>query len=114
MAMIEVKNLFYSYKKDEVYAVNDVSFTIDKGEILGFLGPSGAGKSTTQGVLSGLLELQKGDIFINGEQRIGKPDKAFSTGLGWDSRDPMSTRSSQDWIILSSTLISTIGRLKIL
>ena len=63
--MIEVKNLFYSYGNDESYAVNDVSFKIEKGEILGFLGPSGAGKSTTQGILAGLLELQKGNITID-------------------------------------------------
>ncbi|MFA7629147.1 MAG: ATP-binding cassette domain-containing protein [Candidatus Neomarinimicrobiota bacterium] len=43
--MIEVSNLFHSYKKNEDYAVNDISFRIEKGEIFGFLGPSGAGKS---------------------------------------------------------------------
>ena len=82
MQMIEVMNIFHSYTHDDVYAVNDVSFTIDKGEILGFLGPSGAGKSTTQGVLSGLLELQKGEIYIDGDERTGKPDKAFFNRIG--------------------------------
>lgn len=80
--MVEVKNLFYSYTKNGVYAVNDVSFTIDKGEIFGFLGPSGAGKSTTQGVLVGLLPLQKGEICIDGTPRQGKPDKAFFNRIG--------------------------------
>lgn len=80
--MIDVKNLFHSYDKNDVYAVNDVSFTIAKGEILGFLGPSGAGKSTTQNVLSGLLEQQKGEIFIDGQKRVGKPDKAFFNRIG--------------------------------
>ena len=60
--MIEVKNLHYSYKKNDDYAVNNISFEIGKGEIFGFLGPNGAGKSTAQGVLSGLLDLQKGEI----------------------------------------------------
>jgi fluoroquinolone transport system ATP-binding protein len=82
MPMIEVAKLFHSYAGDDVYAVKDVSFAIDKGEILGFLGPSGAGKSTTQGVLSGLLELQKGDIYIAGEKRVGKPGKAFFNRIG--------------------------------
>lgn len=82
MQMIEVKNLFYSYTQNDVYAVNDVSFTIGKGEILGFLGPSGAGKSTTQGVLSGLLEIQQGEIYIDGRQRSEKPDKAFFNRIG--------------------------------
>ena len=80
--MIEVRNLFHSYENNDVYAVNDVSFSIAKGEILGFLGPSGAGKSTTQGVLSGLLELQKGEIIIDGAARLGKPDKAFFNRTG--------------------------------
>ena len=80
--MIEVKNLFHSYTHDDVYAVHDVSFSIDRGEILGFLGPSGAGKSTTQGVLAGLLDLQQGEIRIDGRQRIGRPDKAFFNRIG--------------------------------
>lgn len=82
MEMVEAKNIFHSYTRNDVYAVNDVSFNIGKGEILGFLGPSGAGKSTTQGVLSGLLELQKGVIFIDGRQRSGKPDKEFFNRIG--------------------------------
>lgn len=64
--MISVKNLYHSYNKDENYAVKDVSFEVKKGEIFGFLGPSGAGKSTTQGVLTGLLQLQKGDVNVAG------------------------------------------------
>ena len=82
MRMIEVKNLFYSYTKGDVYAVNDIGFEISKGEIFGFLGPSGAGKSTTQAVLAGLLELQKGDISIDGEARTGHPDKKFFNRIG--------------------------------
>ena len=45
--MIEVKNIYYSYTKNDKYAVNDVSFTIAKGEIFGFLGSNGCGKTTT-------------------------------------------------------------------
>jgi len=64
--MISVKNLYHSYTHDDVYAVNNVSFEIAKGEVFGFLGPSGAGKSTTQGVLTGLLPLQKGEVTVAG------------------------------------------------
>jgi fluoroquinolone transport system ATP-binding protein len=64
--MIKVKNLYHSYSNDENYAVNDVSFEIEKGEIFGFLGPSGAGKSTTQNILVGLLEFQKGEVEVAG------------------------------------------------
>lgn len=64
--MIKVKDLYYSYSKDEHYAVKDISFEVKDGEIFGFLGPSGAGKSTTQGILTGLLELQKGEVEVAG------------------------------------------------
>lgn len=80
--MIEVKNISYSYSRDENYAVSDVSFKIDKGEIFGFLGPSGAGKTTTQAVLAGLLETQKGEISIDGVARSGHPDKSFFNRIG--------------------------------
>ena len=62
--MIKVKNLSHSYSKDDNFAVKKISFTIKKGEIFGFLGPSGAGKSTTQKILTGLLPLQQGSVFI--------------------------------------------------
>lgn len=64
--MISVNELFHSYSHDEKYAVKDASFEIAKGEVFGFLGPSGAGKSTTQGVLTGLLPLQTGDVSVAG------------------------------------------------
>jgi len=64
--MIKVSNLYHSYKKDGKYAVKDVSFEIEEGEVFGFLGPSGAGKSTTQGILTGLLQLQEGDATVAG------------------------------------------------
>ena len=64
--MINVKNLYHSYNNDENYAVKDASFEIPKGEIFGFLGPSGAGKSTTQGILTGLLPLQQGEVSVAG------------------------------------------------
>tara|TARA_B100000315_G_scaffold55324_1_gene49530 strand:+ start:249 stop:1103 length:855 start_codon:yes stop_codon:yes gene_type:complete len=80
--MIKVDNIYHSYSNDDVYAVNDVSFSIDKGEIFGFLGPSGAGKSTTIGVISGLLELQRGEINIEGNKRAAQPDKEFFNRIG--------------------------------
>lgn len=64
--MIKVEGLYHSYSNDEKYAVKNVSFEIPKGEIFGFLGPSGAGKSTTQGILTGLLKLQKGNVNVAG------------------------------------------------
>ena len=64
--MIKVEGLYHSYSNDDKFAVNDVSFEVPKGEVFGFLGPSGAGKSTTQGVLTGLLKLQKGNVTVAG------------------------------------------------
>ena len=64
--MITVKNLYHSYSNDDNFAVKDVSFEVKKGEIFGFLGPSGAGKSTTQNILTGLLQLQQGEVSVAG------------------------------------------------
>ena len=64
--MISVKNLSHSYNNDGKLAVNNISFEVKKGETFGFLGPSGAGKSTTQGILTGLLKLQIGEVNVAG------------------------------------------------
>lgn len=79
--MIEVRNLFHSYSRDNNYAVKDVSFKIDKGELFGFLGPSGAGKSTTQKILIGLLTLQNGDVTIDGKD-IKKAGREIFNHIG--------------------------------
>jgi len=64
--MISVKNLSHSYSNDEKLAVNNISFEVSNGETFGFLGPSGAGKSTTQGILTGLLKQQTGEVLVAG------------------------------------------------
>jgi ABC-2 type transport system ATP-binding protein len=61
---IEVKNL-YKYYGDQA-AVKDVSFSVSKGEIVGFLGPNGAGKSTTMKVLTGFISASSGEVKICG------------------------------------------------
>src|SRR5258707_1800144 len=61
---IEVKNLL---KVDEEQkAVNNISFRVDKGEIVGFLGPNGAGKSTTMKIITGYLHPTGGEAFVCG------------------------------------------------
>ncbi len=62
--LIEAKNLSRYY--DKHCAVNDVSFTLSKGEVLGFLGPNGAGKTSTMQMLCGNLAPSSGEITING------------------------------------------------
>jgi len=58
------------------HAVNNVSFEIHKGEVLGFLGPNGAGKSTTMKMLSGNLAPNRGEITINGYDLLTEPKQA--------------------------------------
>ena len=61
---IEVKQLTKVYGEQK--AVNDISFAVQKGEIVGFLGPNGAGKSTTMKILTGYLPASSGEAFICG------------------------------------------------
>ena len=61
---ITVKNLTKIY--GEQLAVNDISFSIEQGEIVGFLGPNGAGKSTTMKMITGYLEPSSGDVQVSG------------------------------------------------
>jgi len=59
---IEVKNLLKLYGTQK--AVNDISFTVNKGEIVGFLGPNGAGKSTTMKMITGYLQPSSGEAIV--------------------------------------------------
>lgn len=72
--MIEVKNLTKRY--GDKLAVNNISFKVEKGEILGFLGPNGAGKSTTMNMLTGYISSTEGHILINGNDILEEPKKA--------------------------------------
>ena len=72
--MIEVKNVTKKY--GSYVAVNNISFTINDGEIVGFLGPNGAGKSTTMNAMTGFIEQTDGEIIINGFDTLKKPKKA--------------------------------------
>ena len=72
--MIEVKNVTKKYGK--FVAVDDISFTINDGEIVGFLGPNGAGKTTTMNMLTGYIEQTNGDILVNGYDTIKKSKNA--------------------------------------
>ena len=72
--MIEVKNVTKKYGK--AVAVEDISFTINDGEIVGLLGPNGAGKSTTMNILTGYIEQTSGEVIIEGYNTLKKPKKA--------------------------------------
>ena len=74
--MIEVKNITKKYGK--FTAIEDISFTVRDGEIVGLLGPNGAGKSTTMNAITGYIEQTDGEIVINGYDTIKKAKKAKS------------------------------------
>jgi len=72
--MIEVTGLSKRYGTH--LAVENVSFSIDKGEVVGFLGPNGAGKSTIMNILTGYLSLTQGKVEIDGFDIIENPEEA--------------------------------------
>ncbi len=74
--MIEVKNLVKCYGGQT--ALDDVSFSVKDGEILGFLGPNGAGKSTTMNIITGYISATDGTVLIDGLDILEEPLKAKS------------------------------------
>ncbi|MEO7143542.1 MAG: ABC transporter ATP-binding protein [Bryobacteraceae bacterium] len=83
--MLEVRHLVKRYNR--IPAVDDVSFTIRPGEILGLLGPNGAGKSTTVKVLTGLMEPTSGEIFFQG-QDVRADWIGFQRRMGYVPEEP--------------------------
>lgn len=72
--MIQVENI--SKKYGEHTAVDNLSFTVEKGQIYGFLGPNGAGKSTTMNIMTGYIAAGSGTVKINGFDILTEPEKA--------------------------------------
>ena len=64
MKVLEVKNIDKFFGKKQI--LNDISFDIEEGEILGFVGPNGSGKTTTIKIILGLQQASRGEVFING------------------------------------------------
>lgn len=72
--MIEINNLVKNYGTK--FAVDDISFRVEKGEIVGFLGPNGAGKSTTMNILTGYLSSTSGEVKVGGIDILENPYEA--------------------------------------
>ena len=72
--MIEVQHLTKKYGRH--LALDDLSFTIEKGQIYGFLGPNGAGKSTTMNIMTGYISATEGEVLIDGHSILDEPEKA--------------------------------------
>lgn len=77
-SIIEVNHIFKKYKTQGKYALNDISFSVEEGEIVGVLGPNGAGKSTLVKVLLGVIHRSAGEVRVLGKEplRFGKKEKA--------------------------------------
>ena len=71
--MIEVKNLTKRYGTNT--ALNNVSFTVEEGTIVGFLGPNGAGKSTTMNIITGYLSATSGSVTVQGKNTLENPNE---------------------------------------
>ena len=79
--MIEVKNLTFSYSKDK-QALHGLDFTVEDGEIFGFLGPNGSGKSTTQRILTGILKGHGGKVSLFGQDISAVHGQEFFQKIG--------------------------------
>ena len=85
--ILEVKNIHKTYARREV--VNDVSFAIKAGEIVGLLGPNGAGKTTCFYITCGLIRSNKGEVFLNHKSIGHMPmHKRANLGLGYLPQEP--------------------------
>ena len=69
--MVEIKNLVKNYGNKN--AVDDISFSINEGEVVGFLGPNGAGKSTTMNIITGYLSATSGTVTVGGKDIFHEP-----------------------------------------
>src|ERR1039458_8099637 len=78
--MLEVQNLCRSFRS--IPAIEDVSFKVAAGEIVGFLGPNGAGKSTTVKIITGMLRPNDGRVLFEG-QDIRNDMVAFRSAFGY-------------------------------
>ncbi|WP_105615861.1 ABC transporter ATP-binding protein [Vallitalea okinawensis] len=73
MTLLEIRSLKKQYK--EITAVNDLSFKIEEGEVLGLLGPNGAGKTTAISIISTLIKANDGEVLYKGENIAKHPGK---------------------------------------
>lgn len=78
--MLEVQHLYRSYRS--IPAIEDVSFQVSPGEVVGFLGPNGAGKSTTVKIITGMLRPNEGRVLFEGHD-IAKDMVAFRAAFGY-------------------------------
>ncbi len=101
--IITVEGLAYNYGK--LIAVDNISFTVERGQIFSFLGPNGAGKTTTINILTTLLPVQKGTVTISGFNVEKQPDEVRqSIGIVFQ-------RETLDWNLKVWEILEFHGRL---
>ncbi len=84
--VIQVSGLGYQYPKTRIATLNDLTFSVNPGEVYGFLGPSGAGKSTTQKVLYKILQEYRGSVLLMGRELRSLGADIFRTmGIGFET-----------------------------
>src|SRR5215471_18308971 len=84
--MLEARHLVKRYFGHAV--VNDVSFEVRRGEVVGYLGPNGSGKSTTAKMLTGLLDPSAGAVFFDG-RNVSRDPIPFRQRLGYVAEEPI-------------------------
>jgi branched-chain amino acid transport system ATP-binding protein len=108
MALLEVKNVSMFF--GGLAALTDISFTVNKGEILGLIGPNGAGKTTLFNVINGFYRPSKGSVFLNGKRISGlKPSRICRLGL---ARTFQVVKPLQRMTVFENVLVSAYLRAK--
>lgn len=92
--MIEIRNLTKQYRSTR--AVDNLSFTVEQGQIVGFLGPNGAGKTTTMRILLGLVAPTAGSATINGRTYRDLPDPLHAVGAALEASSFHPTRTARN------------------
>lgn len=104
MALIKISNISKKYTIDR-YAIQDVSFSVEGGEIVGLIGPNGAGKSTTLSILTGLIYPSTGSVVICNSD-LGQHPKLAKSALGYapDNTDLVQDLTLFEYVQLSISL----------
>lgn len=101
--MIQVNHLSFSYTKKPF--IQDMSFSVPKGEIFGFLGPSGAGKGTLQKILLGMLPSYQGSVVVNGTECKKRPSDFYeSIGVDFEYSTMYEKLSAKENLMFFSSL----------
>ncbi len=112
--ILDIKNLDKSF--GGIHAVNNVSFAVNKGEILGLIGPNGSGKSTCVNLISGVYKPDSGEILYNEKDIVGMtvPDRAnIGIGRTFQSPKPFSNLTVFESVLTIALLHNSMAKAKV-